>query len=831
MYFCEQLFNLFLGTPKIDHLLKLRTINFVVILSLLMAYQSYAQEVYIQAKSEPLSQLLKRLNESYGIQFSFNARLLHNCLITVDKTFESPSKTLDYLTEECNCQYKSINGVFAIIAKRSLPKKEFISTRRYSYQGQIIDIDNREPLPFASVQINQTNIITDAEGNFSYYSRDSIARLVVTHLGYFAVDTPITARRHLKIGLYPTIAELQEITVLSTQKLKIINPESKAGLSKLNNTETPFLPGSTNNSLFSFLRLQSGVLASGEQTKDYILWGSYKGQTHVLFDDITIFNTSSYNDQIGTINPFFIKDIEILKGGYNVDIGDRVGGVVSLTSKTGQTDTSLYHITGTERLFNGYANIGLNSRSNLQVGGRLVFSNLLQFSLGITPIYAFGDLTGKYSYQFDNGDVFKITMLGDLDYSDIHKNIEVDSSVSEGFNFQQKRISTLMGGSMVYTRKWKKIGITTGQLIYSQFQSEYNTGISTLDSTTNIFSEKVANGISELTVRVKHSLPAFRHHNLSGCLYFIYNRSNIKHNFIRDFRNLAEHGPRLGMYIKDEISWWKFLVLRPGIRLDLPLRVKTRPFIQPRIEALFIPSRQWKINLAYGLYHQFISENALVDALRNYTYHWSVADGDSIPVPVAMHYVAGISCQYQYWSCKVEGYYKDTRNILQFGGKQGTGELDRLIGRGTSYGLDIKFAAHFKNQRIWAAYTFSRANEQFGSLAMTRAPHDQRHEFKIAGMFNIKSFFFSINYVYGSGFPNTKNLFSQQNTISYSRLDVGFLYKLRLRKLDIDFGLSILNLLNRPNVRYNNFVNFPDNTSEYLQGTSFSPTLFMNFNF
>ena len=36
--------------------------------------------------------------------------------------------------------------------------------------------------------------------------------------------------------------------------------------------------------------------------------------------------------------------------------------------------------------------------------------------------------------------------------------------------------------------------------------------------------------------------------------------------------------------------------------------------------------------------------------------------------------------------------------------------------------------------------------------------HDQRHELKVAGLAKIKSFHFSANYVFGSGFPDPAQL-------------------------------------------------------------------------
>lgn len=806
-------------------------LRLIVILLVQMAYEGYAQEIYVHTKDEPLSSVLKTLHQNYGIQVSFNAKLLENCLITTHQTFKSSAEALNYLTKQCNYTCKALNGVFVILpkAKTSKPRTRY---RLYTYQGQVRDRANKETLPFASIVINNTSILTDVEGNFSYNCRDSIVQMLVSHLGYFSIDTLVRPSSQLKIDLYPSVAKLQEIMVLSTKHIKIVNTEQKSGISKLNNPKTPYLPGSTNNSIFSFLRLQSGILASGEQTKDYILWGSYKGQTHILFDGITIFNTSGYNDQVGTINPLFIKDIEVLKGGYGVDIGDRVGGIVNITSKSGQKDTSIYQITGTQQMFNGYANIELTSNSTFQVGGRLVFPNILQYSGAVEwPLLFFGDLTAKYTYKFDKFNRVSVTVLGDLDYSEINRTVELDSQVINSFSFRQRRISSLGGFSAHYTKKWLKLGITTTKLAYSQLQSEYNTGLFTGDSTTNIFSEKVTNGISELETRIDHRLPTFKQHSLSIGVRLVYNRSNIKHSLIREFLNEAQQGVRLGAYVKDEISWADFLTIRLGIRFDLPLRQRMRPFVQPRVEIVVSPTAQWKVNFAYGIFHQFITENALLDPFRNYAYHWSVTDNEGIPVLKGMHYLGGISCRYRYWSARLEGYYKNTESILQFGRAPNNRDLTTLIGQAQSFGLDIKLAAHFRNQRIWAAYTLSKSKESFSPYFSTRAPHDQRHEFKVAGMFNIESFFFSVNYVYGSGFPNTKNLDSDENIRPYSRFDIGFLYKVEMNKLDIDIGLSILNLLNTPNVRYDNFVNFPDDKSEYLGAIPITPTIFMNFKF
>lgn len=179
----------------------------------------------------------------------------------------------------------------------------------------------------------------------------------------------------------------------------------------MNNRQTPFLPGNNKNSLFSFLRLQPGVMASGEQNNGYILWGGQKGETHILFDGITIFNTSNYNNKIGAINPLLIQDIEILKGGYNVEIGDRLGGVVNITSKPGNVDTSTTELLGTHNSFNAYMNLDLKKQSSLQLGIRIVVPDIFA-SINIRPTAFFSDLTVRYAKQFKDGSSLRFYIVG-----------------------------------------------------------------------------------------------------------------------------------------------------------------------------------------------------------------------------------------------------------------------------------------------------------------------------------------------------------------------------------------------------------------------------------
>jgi len=116
--------------------------------------------------------------------------------------------------------------------------------------------------------------------------------------------------------------------------LSVISRQN-SGEIHLNHQVGSYLPGFADNSLYNLLRLQPGVLAAGEQANDLIIWGSYSGQTGILFDGFTLYGLKNFNDNIGIVNPFMVKDIKLMKGAYPADYGGKAGGIVDITGRNG----------------------------------------------------------------------------------------------------------------------------------------------------------------------------------------------------------------------------------------------------------------------------------------------------------------------------------------------------------------------------------------------------------------------------------------------------------------------------------------------------------------
>ncbi|HEY9113146.1 MAG TPA: TonB-dependent receptor plug domain-containing protein, partial [Bacteroidales bacterium] len=288
----------------------------------------FGQEIVVNANNEPLNQVLTKIVEQYHINVSFDDKLLSKYKITQSATYSSPEDAVKSLIKNLPLEYENKDGVLIIYPKVQFPAKN----KAYYLSGRVMDRISYEPLPYSHVIINGRGTVTDLAGSFAYSTtEDSIFSVKISHLGYYIVDTILQPGHDLQLLLTPSIVGLTEIEIKNELPETATQIGEQAGLMKLNNKIASFLPGFGDNSVFNLLRLQPGILASGEQTNELTIWGSYAGQSKVIFDGFTVYGLNNFNDNISAFNPMITKDMEVFKGGYDARLGERVGGIVNIT--------------------------------------------------------------------------------------------------------------------------------------------------------------------------------------------------------------------------------------------------------------------------------------------------------------------------------------------------------------------------------------------------------------------------------------------------------------------------------------------------------------------
>jgi len=169
---------------------------------------------------------------------------------------------------------------------------------------------------------------------------------------------------------------MKEIVVIGASIEKSIQTGTSPGTIKLNQKTAYYLPGSGDNEVFNLLRLQPGILAAGEQSSDLIIWGSYEGQSQIVFDGFTLFGMKNFNDNISAVNPFMAKDINILKGGFGAEYGERVGGIAIITGTDGNRLSPSVHLNVNNMTLNGMVSVPFRKKSSLLIAYRQTYYNL-----------------------------------------------------------------------------------------------------------------------------------------------------------------------------------------------------------------------------------------------------------------------------------------------------------------------------------------------------------------------------------------------------------------------------------------------------------------------
>jgi hypothetical protein len=823
----------------------------LVLIFLLSLFRiSFSQEITIKCEQEPLNEILIELSAKYGIMFSFDDAGLSSFIVTVSKTFPSIKTGLDHLLDGLPLRYENSNGVYVIYKIRV--RKEPV---KFILEGRITDIINHETLPFAGLQINGILNGSDSKGNFSFISSsDSVFNIRISYIGYYHLDTIVKAGLNYNFRLTPSVIGLKEIIVKGSSVTKTIQTGTSPGIIQLNHKISYYLPGNGDNSVFNLLRLQPGILASGEQSADLIIWGSYEGQSQVVFDGFTVYGMKNFNDNISAVNPFMAKDIRVLKGGFGAEYGERVGGIVDITGNDGNRLAPSVQFCINNMTVNGIASTPVTKNSAVLLAYRQTYYNLynpVNFSTSgygrgrqssgidyfLTPDYLFRDLNLKFSAGGENND-FYISLYGGRDgfsYDFNKETMQKKITLSHSENNQQ------LGGTLFYGLRWKN-------RITSQFKTSFSslqTDRTHIEDITRTSGSQVSSSIhnfynvriSEINGRIENTFYISEKHRAeagTGILYYFTTRDET--TLQQSFSDVKKNLTILYLYLQDNFRPGKKFTIRPGMRMDYH-SLSGNVLFQPRLSVLYTINDRLRLNSAIGIYNQFVAKNMIIEPSGNFRLEWSVCDGSEISVLNSKSFTIGFTYNKNGYTFSTEGYLKNTEGISRYVETSTSASLYK--GDGKIKGLDIFIKKDFRNQTFWISYTLSKTTEYFQyfpAAEFVPAMHDQRHELKMAGLTKFKSFHFSVNYVYGSGFPDPDKLPDEADyTKPYSRLDAALIYAISNRKIKVDAGISVLNVLNRENIRYSNYTRIPaDETTTinlYAEAVPLTPTIFLSISF
>lgn len=312
--------------------------------------------------------------------------------------------------------------------------------------------------------------------------------------------------------------------------------------------------------------------------------------------------------------------------------------------------------------------------------------------------------------------------------------------------------------------------------------------------------------------------------------------------FTNNDRNqeLADQASQNIFYAKQTLQPFENLSLGAGLSTTYYSKVD-RFFFSPRVSATYTITDQIYLKSSWAIYNQFLRQIYYEDPFGENQTLWVLAReserrrGNDIPPLTNTQWMIGGHLTLDHWNFDIELYQRESNGVLEYALRNPGFNLnqldfvDNLIftlfgGEGDSKGIDFLLQSEFKHYNGWVSYSLSSTTHTFANVNGGNpypAQDDRRHQLKWVNIFQFGDWSFSGNYIFASGRPYLdisevtqtpidRELPTYESNIvrlkDYHRIDLGMGYQFDLFQHESQLNFSIINLLNRQNVRNRQFA-------------------------
>ena len=747
--------------------------------------------------------------------------------------------------------------------------------------GTVRDSASNEVLPnvLVSVDDHAFRAFTNEFGRFVLIGLPAETNRVlrVEHLGYETREIALDAdaARELSVLLVPRAIEIDGVTVTATTATDIVARGEAAGQIALSPQRLGTLPSLGETDVFRALQLLPGVSGTNDATSGLFVRGGTPDENLVLLDGMTVYHVDHFFGVFSAFNPDAVQDVRLFKGGFPAQYGGRTSSVVEMVGKSGNPEE--FRMSGGLSLLSARAvtEVPLGGKGSWLVSARRSYTDLMRTGLyndifgtlegaddadagaqgpgggfggggfgrfgnfqqqTFEPDFYFYDLNSKLTFLPTSEDVLTLSVYGGedrLDKSTLGQEITTPAGDTR-LTADRADLSNWgnRGVSGRWARQWGSRLATDALVAYSQYFSE-----ATLDVASSQFARGFDedNRVKDLTARLDNTWRPFPSSEIGFGAQFT--RSDVAYALTRlrgdsaQTLNLDGESNLTAGYVQH--SW------TPSARVDLTagLRMTSydgtgQRYWEPRASARYSLTDQLSLTGAWGRYNQFVKRVENEDILEGSRDFWILA-GDNIAPSSAEHWIAGIAYETDDYLFDVEAYARDLGGVAQFStrSRRAPGQrLAELFFEGTGTARGIELLAQKKRGALtgWLGYTLANVEhelEGFNDGLPFPASHDQRHEVKAVGSYQLGRWTLTGGWVYGSGRPYTVPEAQYPITLldgrtlsyihvgakngerlpAYHRLDLAASRRFEVGEFYYELNLSLFNVYGRNNVWYRQF--------------------------
>ncbi len=624
----------------------------------------------------------------------------------------------------------------------------------HTISGYVVDHQTGETLIGVNVLIRgeYRGAATDGNGYFRItglshgrYTMD------VTHIGYSKKSISISIENKSiildDITLEPEAVRLESI-VITAKRSEVADVEIESGHRMMTAEAVRRIP-TARGDIFKAIKYLPGIQGIDPISPLYAVRGGDPGENLILLDGVTIYNPYHCVISSGLFNPYAIKNIEMMVGGFGAEYGGRNSSVLYITTREGNNQTlhgeiepSLSH---TKMVFD----FPVGQNATMMISGRAYYDLVSRF-LFYSPNY-FYDMNVSLNWKMNAKNRLNLRYFYSRDFMDLdfirffsYISPTFDTDLFDDYNLKyHNRWNNQAGTAILKTVISPNIYLKTQ--VYGSFFSSSNLSMLDFeyfdeeeDETFKLYYRTdIRNRIEDLTFKSTLSilLNSSNTFTVGGELSRYHFRNDIRINDLSEGETTRKSSLVAGF--AEEKWMWGPLSLRMGIRVS-KFNLMRRWYYEPRINGVCQLPWDMKLKAAWGRYYQYIisinsQEYELSQFLDNY-YPLQFRDPSA-----STHYILGLEKDINENSqVSVDVYYKDITRVYTFDYNISELEVYRFsdkleAGSGESYGIELLWMGSWKRLSGWVSYGISKATRRYPHIMEGRSylyDYDRTHSFK-----------------------------------------------------------------------------------------------------
>ncbi|MDH7444701.1 TonB-dependent receptor domain-containing protein [Aquimarina sp. 2201CG14-23] len=849
---------------------------------------SFSQEtVQSEYNAVPLDSILKDLEKSYEIKFSFNSEIIKDEKITVNDT-GLLSAILQKIQSQTSLLFEKVNDRYYVIRKK-------IKKGRITICGFLYDNISKRPLSEAFINnINKAkSVISDNNGYFQLFLSEPNDTIQVRFLGYKTKQFIAKELENVdckKIFLSPDDFQLGEV-LITEYVTSGISKEQTTGAINIAPDKLGILPRLVEPDVLQTLQFLPGIQSPTETASGIHIRGGTPDHNLILWDGIKMYSTGHFFDLLSIFNPYITENVKLFRSNTEAKYGSRIAGVIDIRSKD-----EIPNDFGAGLGFNMtngdvYVEAPLSKDFGILVSGRRSFTDVLEtttfrsysdrafqrigFSLDdeqLSPetiesenIFYFMDFTIKAIANLSDKDKFTASSIFTNNKLDYKLNINNISGASELFNENQKDDLEFVneGLNLTWDKKYSDSFSHSAQAYFSNYEFDYSGRRETEASSDGFFFFE--NDITEEN-KIRDVGAAFhtdwkinaKHSFLSG---YEFSTNDVSYTANYSGNNISfnetNHNITHAVYGEYRFNYKNKINVNAGIRGNY-FSISDKVFWEPRINLELNLLKNIDTKISFERKNQVISQvsNYLPSDFSIDNQIWLLADSEFVSMLKSDQVSTGIVYNKNDWYIDLEGYYKTTEGLTSFANGF-NGVLSLSEGDTEVLGVDLLIKKRFDNYRTWISYSLTDQEFTFQEVDNGNpfpGNFDITHYLSWVHTYQWKNFEFSLGWNIRTGRPftpasgitetDTAVFINYEATNSkrlrdYHRLDFSTSYKFSLSKNNkwrSKIGFSLFNLYDRENIlnrTYNIRVNTDTSGNSFLlqEVNTFSSGITPNISF